>query len=77
MWWQTTNSKKKIVFHSEEFFLLNNLNKLLLEVDFTARGLNQLQIIHSIYSANFLQCMNVNNEGFDIFVTHRCPRKRR
>jgi hypothetical protein len=44
---------------------MNNLNKLPLGVDFTAGGLNQLQITHSafapnslrIYSANFLQCM--------------------
>jgi hypothetical protein len=56
---------------------MNNLNKLPLGVDFTAGGLNQLQIIHSafapnslrIYSANFLQCMNVNNECFDICNT--------
>jgi hypothetical protein len=54
------------------FFFINNVNKLSLGVDFTAGGLNQLQIIHSafapnslrIYSANFLQCMNVNNECF-------------
>jgi hypothetical protein len=46
---------------------MNNLNKLPLGVDFTAGGLNQLQITQSafvpnslrIYSANFLQCMNV------------------
>jgi hypothetical protein len=46
---------------------MNSLNKLPLGVDFAAGGLNKLQIIHSawapdslrIYSANFLQCMNV------------------
>jgi hypothetical protein len=46
---------------------MNNLNKLPLGVHFTAGGLNQLQITHSafapnslrIYSANFLQCINV------------------
>jgi hypothetical protein len=43
-------------------------------VDFTVGGLNQLQIIQipnlfRIYSANFLQCMNVNNECFDICNT--------
>jgi hypothetical protein len=46
---------------------MNNLKKLPLGVDFTAGGLNQLQITHSafapnslrIYSANFLQCTNV------------------
>jgi hypothetical protein len=47
---------------------MNNLTKLPLGVDFTAGGLNQLQITHSafapnslrIYSTNFLHvCMNV------------------
>jgi hypothetical protein len=35
---------------------MNNLNKLPFGVDFTAGGLNQLQIIHSAfrYTANFL-----------------------
>jgi hypothetical protein len=57
------------------FFLINNLNKLPLGVDFTTGELNQLQIIHSafapdsllIYSANSLHCMNVNNECFILF----------
>jgi hypothetical protein len=61
---------------------MNNLNKLPLGVDFTVGGLNQLQIIHSaiapnslrIYSANFLQCMNVNNECFDICNTQVSPK---
>jgi hypothetical protein len=71
MWWQTTNSQRILYFTPKSFFFMNNLNKLPLGVDFTAGGLNQLQIIHSafapnyqIYSANFLQCMNVL-----IFVT--------
>jgi hypothetical protein len=75
MWWQTTNSQRILYFTPKSFFFINNLNKLPLGVDFTVGGLNQLQIIHSafapnslrIYSANFLQCMNVNNERFDIF----------
>jgi hypothetical protein len=63
---------------------MNNLNKLPLGVDFIAGGLNQLQIIHSafapnslrIYSANFLQCMNVNNECFDMCNTQMSPKKK-
>jgi hypothetical protein len=63
---------------------MNSLNKLPLGVDFTAGGLNQLQIIHSalapnslrIYSANFLQCMNVNNECFDICNTQVSLKKK-
>jgi hypothetical protein len=74
MWWQTT---KEFCISVGRVFFMNNLNKLPLGVDFTAGGLNQLQIIHSafapnslrIYSANFLQCMNVNNECFDICNT--------
>jgi hypothetical protein len=62
---------------------MNNLNKLPLGVDFTAGGLNQLQIIHSafapnslrIYFTNLLQCMNVNNECFDICNTQVSPKK--
>jgi hypothetical protein len=55
---------------------MNNLNKLPLGVDFTAGGLNQLQIIYSAFApnslriySNFLQCMNVNSECFDICNT--------
>jgi hypothetical protein len=73
MWWQTTNSQRFLYFFLYLLFM-NNLNKLPLGVDFTAGGLNQLQITHSafapnshrIYSANFLQCMN---------IIQRCPRK--
>jgi hypothetical protein len=39
MWWQTTNSQR-ICISLRRFFLINNLNKLLLGVDFTARGLS-------------------------------------
>jgi hypothetical protein len=75
MWWQTTNSQRILYFAPKSFFFMNNLNKLPPGVDFTAGGLNQLQITHSafapnslrIYSANFLQWMN---------VIHRCPQKR-
>jgi hypothetical protein len=71
MWWQTTNSQKNLYFTLNSFFM-NNLNKLLLGVDFTAGGLNQLQSIHSafapnslrIYSANFLQCMRDHIRNF-------------
>jgi hypothetical protein len=70
MWWQTTNSQRILYFRRVFVLFINNLNKLPLGVDFTAGGLNQLQIsqiTHSafasnslrIYSANFLQCMNV------------------
>jgi hypothetical protein len=62
MWWQTTNSQRILYFTPKSFFFMNNLNKLPLGVDFTAGGLNQLQITHfafapnslRIYSANFL-----------------------
>jgi hypothetical protein len=49
---------------------MNTLNKLPLGMDFTAGGLNQLSN-HPlrIYSAHVLQCMNVNNECFDICNT--------
>jgi hypothetical protein len=54
------------------------MNSLLEWISLRRGGLNQLQIIHSafapnslrIYSDNFLQCMNVNNECFDICNTH-------
>jgi hypothetical protein len=67
MWWQTANSQRILYFRRVFVLFINNLNKLPLGVDFTAGGLNQLQITHSafasnslrIYSANFLQCMNV------------------
>jgi hypothetical protein len=83
MWWQTTNSQRILYFTPKSFFM-NNLNKLPLGVDLTAEGLNPLQIIHSafasnslrIYSANFLQCMNVNNECFDICNTQVSPKKK-
>jgi hypothetical protein len=84
MWWQT-NSQRILYFTPKSFFFINNLNKLPLGVDFTAGGgLNQLQIIHSafapnslrIYSDNFLQCMNVNNESFDICKTQVSPKKK-
>jgi hypothetical protein len=83
MWWQTTDSQRILYFTPKSVFM-NNLNKLPLGVDFTAWGLSQLQIIHSafatnslrIYSANFLQCMNVNNECFDICNTQVSPKKK-
>jgi hypothetical protein len=55
---------------------MNTLNKLPLGMDFTAGGLNQLSN-HPlrIYSAHVLQCMNVNNECFDICNTG-VPEKR-
>jgi hypothetical protein len=83
MWWQTTDSQRILYFTPKSVFM-NNLNKLPLGVDFTAGGLNQLQIIHSafapnslgIYSANFLQCINVNNKCFDICNTQVSPKKK-
>jgi hypothetical protein len=44
---------------AEEFFM-NNLNKLPLGVDFTAGGLNQLQIIHSVFAPNSLRISSAN-----------------
>jgi hypothetical protein len=83
MWWQTIDSQRILYFTPKSVFM-NNLNKLPLGVDFTVGGLNQLQIIHSafapnslrVYSANFLQCMNVNNESFDICNTQVSPKKK-
>jgi hypothetical protein len=83
MWWQTTDSQRILCFTPKSVFM-NNLNKLPLGVDFTAGGLNQLQIIHSafapnslrIYPANCLQCMNVNNECFDICNSQVSPKKK-
>jgi hypothetical protein len=84
MWWQTTDDSQRILYFTPKSVFMNNLNKLPLGVDFTAGGLNQLQIIHSafapnslgIYSANFLQCMNVNNECFDICNSQVSPKKK-
>jgi hypothetical protein len=39
---------------------MNNLNKLPLGVDFTAGGLNQLQIIHSAFAPNSLRIYSAN-----------------
>jgi hypothetical protein len=72
------------LYFTPKSVFMNNLNKLPLGVDFIAGGLNQLQIIHSafapnslrIYSANFLQCINVNNECFDICNTQMSPEKK-
>jgi hypothetical protein len=55
MWWQTTNSERIMYFTPKSFFFMNNLNKLPLGVDFTAGGLNQLQIIHSAFAPNSLR----------------------
>jgi hypothetical protein len=55
MWWQTTNSQRILYFIPKSFFLMNNLNKLSLGVDFTAGGLNQLQIIHFAFDSNSLR----------------------
>jgi hypothetical protein len=51
MWWQTTNSQRILYFTLKSFFFMNNLNKLPLGVDFTAGGLNQLQITHSAFTS--------------------------
>jgi hypothetical protein len=47
---------------------MNNLNKLPLRVGFTAGGWIKSITPHSlqIHSANFLQCMKINNELFEI-----------
>jgi hypothetical protein len=80
----------KIKFHrwlnALEFFFMNNLNKLPLGVDFTAGGIKSItnhplrispfaQNSLRIYSANFLQCMNVKDECFDISNTQVFPKK--
>jgi hypothetical protein len=69
---------KEFCISLQRVFFFNNFP---LGVDFTAGGLNQLHkssIPHSIqiHSANFLQCMNVNNECFDICNTQVSPKKK-
>jgi hypothetical protein len=75
MWWQT-NSQRILYFTPKSFFFINNLNKLPLGVDFTAGGITSITN-HPlrIYSDNFLQCMNVNNECFDICKAASTPRQ--
>jgi hypothetical protein len=59
MWWQTTDNQRILYFTPKSFFM-NNLNKLPLGVDFTAGGLNQLQIIHSAFAPNSLRIYSAN-----------------